>query len=793
MDSKQEIILLKKALERQKKARIQAEKILEIKSKELYDTSFHLNQANHKLESLLNKKTAALNGSFLDIIDPYVIMDLKANVINMNLSAKEFLGYDHTKEPINLTQLVHIDYLDYTKESFQILIEAGTIKNYRAKIILKNKEERYVQINSSLIYDQDRKPIAAQGIIRDISQETEIKHLLAEQKKQLNIIVENSPLGIALTVKGKIIKANPSFCNLLGYSTNELKNQTIKDISEPVDSLDSTDKLHKMNDGEIDNFSCIRKYLRKDGSHMYAKTHVSAVRNNHNEVEFQVTTIEDITKEMKAEEKLKASENRLSTLILNLQTGVLLENEDRKISLTNQLFCDLFQIPASPEQLVGADCVDAAEQNKSLFKNPNSFVERIEKILSDQVMVVSDELEMVDGRILERDYIPIFNNGEYKGHLWTYQDVTLSRNYNRTLEAQREKYSSIIANMNLGLIEVDNDDIIQMVNQSFCQMSSYSEQELLGKKAKDILNITDNDIIDKKNKKRLEGKSDSYEIEIKDKNGSLKHWMISGAPRYNESGAIIGSIGIHLDITEQKLLELEKVELVKELENSNKGLQEYAHIVSHDLKSPLRSIMALSTWMQEDYRDVLDEAGQKNLQLMQDKIELMDNLISGILEYSTANSSNLVNSDIDLNCVVSDITDSIYIPEHVTVAVPVKLPTVLADKTKIHQLFQNIIGNAVVHIEKEKGLVEVLCSENENYWQFTIKDNGVGIPEKYHTKIFEIFQSVGTNERSSGIGLSIVKKIVDRYNGRVWVDSKVGIGTNFHFTLQKIKNKQPVT
>ena len=116
---------------------------------------------------------------------------------------------------------------------------------------------------------------------------------------------------------------------------------------------------------------------------------------------------------------------------------------------------------------------------------------------------------------------------------------------------------------------------------------------------------------------------------------------------------------------------------------------------------------------------------------------------------------------------------------------PKTLPTIVADRIKMHQVFQNIIGNAVVHIEREIGLVEVLFKDLDDQWQFTISDNGVGIPQEYHKKIFDIFQSIGNNERSTGIGLSIVKKIVDRYSGTVWVDSIVGEGTQFHFTIKK--------
>ncbi|NNL09388.1 MAG: GHKL domain-containing protein, partial [Croceitalea sp.] len=214
-------------------------------------------------------------------------------------------------------------------------------------------------------------------------------------------------------------------------------------------------------------------------------------------------------------------------------------------------------------------------------------------------------------------------------------------------------------------------------------------------------------------------------------------------------------------------------------------LQEYAHIVSHDLKSPLRSVSALATWLYDDYKDKLDENGRYNLQMMQEKVEGMDKLIEGILKYSTVNSDTLDNTDVDVNEVIHNIKEIIFIPEHVSIQVMGTLPIIQADQTKIHQLFQNFLSNAVVNIDKEVGVVEIACEESSKYWQFSIKDNGVGIPKEYHEKIFKIFQSIGNKERSTGIGLSIVKKIIDRYEGKIWLESEIGVGTTFFFTIKK--------
>ena len=400
--------------------------------------------------------------------------------------------------------------------------------------------------------------------------------------------------------------------------------------------------------------------------------------------------------------------------------------------------------------------------------------------------VYKQELELLDGRIIERNGIPIVQDGIYKGYLWSYYDITIGKRYEESLEAQKEKYSSIIANMNLGLLEVDNNDVILLANQSFCDMSGYSLNELVGKKAADLVLTDDSkEVFDVKMNRREKGISDSYEVKATSKSGEIKNWLISGAPNYNVNGELIGSIGIHLDITEQKNLEKQKEELLNSLEKQNEQLNDYAHIVSHDLKSPLRSISALLSWTKEDFEEKLGEQSLVNLNLMQDKIEKMDKLISDILNYSSIENEGMNNELVDINVILNTIVNSIYIPEHIKVLVKQKLPTLKADATRMQQLFQNLISNAVNYIDKEKGFVEVDYSETSEFYIFSIKDNGVGIPKEYHEKIFKMFSTLGNYENSSGIGLNIVKKVVELYKGKIWIESEVGIGSTFFFSIAK--------
>ena len=511
---------MERAVLREKNARRKAEAILEEKSDELYQLSEALKTSNQKLSKLLKEKTNQLEGVFTNIIDAYVVIDIHGYVLNMNEAAKKLLGFDHEKENISLVELVKPEYKSYSKDAFKKLYQEGMFSNYKVKLITKDKKEKTVQINASLIYDDEGIPIAAQGIARDITNENFLKTQLEEQKRQLEIIMDNSPIGISLAKIGQegLLIANKRLAKLLGYTQDELNNLDPRDITHPEDKEWSLKYLKKLLEGKIDHYSVEKRYIKKNGEVIWLKTSAAAVKVSKEENFYTVATFEDISKEKEALEKLKESENRLAALIVNLQTGVLLEDEGRNILLTNPRFCNMFGIDAPPEALIGMNCDNAAEQNKVFFKDEEGFVNRIEELLQQRKTALNDTLYLKDGRVFERSYIPIYHQKDYKGHLWSYTDVTIQKKYRESLKAQKEKYSSIIAHINLGLLENDIEDKIVFSNQTFSKMSGYSQEELLGKRAIDLF-------LTKKSSKdyfnRLEDRdpntTDSYELEIRKK------------------------------------------------------------------------------------------------------------------------------------------------------------------------------------------------------------------------------------------------------------------------------------
>ncbi len=241
------------------------------------------------------------------------------------------------------------------------------------------------------------------------------------------------------------------------------------------------------------------------------------------------------------------------------------------------------------------------------------------------------------------------------------------------------------------------------------------------------------------------------------------------------------------EIIEHKQAEERKAQLLKEVESVNQELKDFAYIVSHDLKAPLRAIGTLANWISTDYKDKLDDEGQQQLDLMVKRVIRMNNLINGILEYSRVGQIQEKKVEADLNDLVKEVIEMIAPPENITVTVENELPTIVCEKTRIMEVFQNLLSNAIKFMDKPVGIIKISSSADDGYWKFSISDNGPGIEEEYFEKIFQMFQTLSSADEheSTGVGLTLVKKIITMYGGNIWVEARVGQGSTFFFTLPK--------
>jgi signal transduction histidine kinase len=244
-------------------------------------------------------------------------------------------------------------------------------------------------------------------------------------------------------------------------------------------------------------------------------------------------------------------------------------------------------------------------------------------------------------------------------------------------------------------------------------------------------------------------------------------------------------IAIRAEITEQKLLEERNQGVLNELLTANTELSAFAHVVSHDLKAPLRGISSLATWLAEDHAEQLDATGRQHVALIGSRVKRLSGLIDAILTYSRAGRLRETPVAVPVDALVRNTIDLLAPPPHIRVRLDSVLPLMHIEAVKLQQVFQNLLGNAIDFMDKPVGVVSVRCVREGGDWHFSVADNGPGIEARHFERIFQLFQTLAPRDQleRTGVGLALVKKIVETEGGRVWVESTPGVGSTFHFTL----------
>lgn len=250
---------------------------------------------------------------------------------------------------------------------------------------------------------------------------------------------------------------------------------------------------------------------------------------------------------------------------------------------------------------------------------------------------------------------------------------------------------------------------------------------------------------------------------------------------------IVSNNQLKMEIAEREKAELKLAEMLRKVESANKELKDFASIVSHDLKAPLRGVKTLALWILEDCGDKFDAKSTQQMNLLLERIERIYNLIDGVLKYSRIGQVDGKHAQINLDSFIPEVIDMVVPPENVKVTIENKLPVIFCEETHIMQVFQNLISNAIKYNDKPLGLINIGCVEEGDFWKFSVADNGPGIEEKHFERIFKMFQTLNVKEnvQGTGVGLTVTKKIVELYGGKVWVVSEVGKGSTFFFTLPK--------
>ncbi|MFC4723257.1 PAS domain S-box protein [Geojedonia litorea] len=693
--------VLERSLLRERMGRKHAENLLEDKTLELFLLTQRFQNITEKLQDSLKDKNLKLEAVFSNSNDAYILIDEHGNIKNINQHSVDLFNMGVDLKQLNVLDTIYREDLDKYAKGLERLYKKGELKNFFIRIWDKDEVIRTVQINASAIYDEQKRPIGAHGIVRDVSESEADKQKIKVQKDELNIIIENSPIGVCL-YKGdtlsSVLKVNNALCEMTGYSEQEFLNFNGKDLTYHGDKLATQRLRKKLNEGEIKSFQLEKRFVRKDGSLLWAKTYVKSILNGNGEIAYNIALIEDITQER---------EQSIVLNTINYITRDILGNVEVQsiASVVVKHVCNYLQ------------------------------ADHCEFIIVDQV---------------KKNYKPIaYSNFSGKG-------------------------------------DCGKGEIIKAVSRSAIEDVINSKKPELIHKA-----ITSNHQINgvQKNASQI-----IVPVVIDNQVLAVIHSFHDSEYRFNDINlntltniANIVSIQLRNAINLKKLKKAEQKNklLLKQLKLKNEDLSEYAHAVTHDLKSPMRSISSLLSWTKEDYGANLDDGALANFDIIQSKLQLVHNLIDGILEYSQSDVESSVEGDINVNVVIQDILNIIHIPNNFTINIQDQLPSIIGHRSKVQQLFQNLICNSIKYNDKPKGIIDVGYFEKGNNYVYFVKDNGIGIDHKYFKKVFKIFNKLDSNDNSTGIGLAIVKKIVEFYDGKIWLESTPEQGTTFFIKLKK--------
>jgi len=485
---------------------------------------------------------------------------------------------------------------------------------------------------------------------------------------------------------------------------------------------------------------------------------------------------------------------RLRLLVTNLDSAVMLEDENRKIVLVNQQFCQLFDVPVPPEALLGVTPSSSGEEYKHMFLDPEGMMAGVSELLARREIRSNEVMYMTRGRIYSRTFIPIFSGEKYLGHLWQYLDITESRHAAEALRHSEEKYRGLIENMELGLLEVDNSDVVVRAYPRFCEMVGYTEEELIGRVAADVLIVPDFlPVLQKQSRERATGKAGVYEVQVFNKAGERIWMLISGAPILGPENRVIGSLGIHYDITSQKNLQRDLEEARRNAENAQEAEKQFLANMSHEIRTPLNAIVGMSHLL---YDTQPNPEQLEYLDILRNSAEMLRILISDILDLSKIRSGHLEvqRKEFDLAGLVRSLVKSAQLrlddrPVFIEAKIdPAITNLVLGDDLLLYQTLSNLLGNAEKFTEKGKiGIAVQVVGEdkasNSNIFEIRVSDSGIGIPSEKLEVVFHSFRQVdGDIKRKyggTGLGLAITRQIVELQGGTISVESEFGKGSTF--------------
>ena len=684
------------------------------------------------------------------------------------------------------------DFTDQTRDQ----TGAGTSQDLgRFRVIGPDSSEVWLRSRGRVVeWTPDGQARRAAGIVSNITEERRLERALAESDRRLREALLAAGEGAwRINLRTRIGEVSAIIAEMLGLPPRDAR-VTYDDWETRIhpDDLDTArEAFMALRAGERDSIDIVVRYQSEVGGwiRIHNRGRISD-RDTHGNPTVATGFIADITERLATQEALADREQQLFQAVTAAALGTWrIDLVDQTINLRGTIVAQLFgddetrTLPISewrehihPDDLVAVDASVAHILTVDDVQADDQY--RLRDWAGDFVWHRST------GRIVERD-----ENGRAtaaSGVLW---NIDATRRLESLMAEERARFERIYRATPAMMHTIDNEGFIVEVSDFWLSHLGYKRSEVIGRRSTDFLDPESRErAINVELPKLFQmGKNTHTAYRFLRKSGEPVDVLLSSFLERDKEGNPVRSYATLTDITELKATNAQ-------LERTNRELDRFATVASHDLQEPLRKVAAFSSLVRRRYSDKLDEDGARSLDYLADAAERMQRLINELLSYSKLASQPLNLTDIDMSALVRDIIDQLETPisENNAQITATELPVIQSDRVLLTQILQNLISNAVKYRGKADPVITIKASEDESGRTFIVADNGIGLEMRFAEKIFAPFQRLHTRDQyeGTGIGLAVVRQAVERLGGTIRVDSEPGKGSTFIFDLPRTPPKQ---
>jgi PAS domain S-box-containing protein len=642
----------------------------------------------------------------------------------------------------------------------------------------------WIEGDYNCLYNSDGEIIGHFGIQREISKRKQAEEDLLQSQQELTDFVENAIVCLHWVASdGTIIWANQAELDLLGYTREEYIGHSITEFHASQTAIE--DILQRLLSAQpVQGYETDLRC--KDGSIRHVLIDSNSSWSNGKFVRTRCFT-RDITDRKHAEEALRQSEQKFRAIFDGAFQFMGVLDPEGRVTEANRTALDA--IAAKLEDVVGQLFWATPWWTHSPVLQ-EQLKQAITKAAKGEFVRFEAEHILADGTSIFVDFTlkPVFDeSGNVIMLIPEGRDISDRKQMEEALRESEQRLQSMLDNSTAVIYMKDTQGRYMMINRSYEVLFHLDRNEVNGKTDQDIFPKEIADALQANDRAAIAAGIAVEMEEVAPQDDGLHTYLSIKFPLFDAEGTIYAVCGMSTDISDRKQAEVALQTQKQDLARSNDELQQFAYVASHDLQEPLRMITSYLELLERRYKGQLDAKADKFIAYAVDGATRMQTLINDLLSYSRVGTQGQPFKSVDCEKIIRDVLSNLKlrIAQSNAIITHDSLPQVNAEPSQLTQLFQNLISNAIKFKREDPPKIHVGVKYTDGKWLFSVRDNGMGIDTQYLDQIFIIFQRLHsrTEYPGTGIGLAVCKKIVERHEGTLWVESQLGQGSTFSFTL----------